>query len=60
MNPRDRGKENSLLKETLKMNHLFLSICMRVLPVCMCVYHVHACYPQRSGEGIRSPGTGSI
>lgn len=31
---------------------------MTVLPACISVYHMHAWCPQRSEEGIRSPGTG--
>jgi hypothetical protein len=31
---------------------------MRVLPVHMSVYHVHASCPQNSEEGIRLPGAG--
>lgn len=30
---------------------------MTVLPACISVYHMHAWCPQRSEEGIRSPGT---
>lgn len=33
-------------------------ICMSVFAVCMYVYHIHARCPQRSEEGIDSPGSG--
>lgn len=33
-------------------------MCLIILPACMYVNHVYAWWPQRSGEGVGSPGTG--
>lgn len=35
-----------------------LFYCVTCLPICMSVHSVHAHCPQRSGEDVRSPGTG--
>ena len=39
---------------------IFNVLSMSVFPVCMCVYHAHAWYPQRSKEVVSSPRTGVI
>lgn len=33
-------------------------MCLIILPACMYVNHVYAWCPQRSDEGVGSPGTG--
>jgi hypothetical protein len=42
------------------LSHFYLCVCMRVLPACICVYHVCTWCSQRSEEGIRFPGTGIV